>query len=47
MDAALFGFQIAEILDSIWAAWCIFLLVTGVGLWLHATYVREDEDENR
>ena len=47
MDAALFGFQLAEILDSIWAVWCIFLLVCGVGLWLHATYIREGDDENR
>jgi len=47
MDAALFDFQLAEILDSLWAVWCIFVLVCGVGLWLHATYIREDDDETR
>ena len=47
MDAALFGFQLADILESIWTVWCIFLLVSGVGLWLHATYAREDDDERR
>ena len=47
MDASLFGFQLAEILDSIWSAWCVLLLVTGVGLWIHATYAREDDDESR
>jgi len=47
MDAALFDFQLAEILDSLWAVWCTFVLVCGVGLWLHATYIREDDDETR
>ena len=47
MDVSLFGFQLAEVLDSIWSAWCVLLLVIGVGLWLHATYAREGEDESR
>jgi hypothetical protein len=47
METVLFGFQLAEILDSIWSVWCIFLLVSGVGLWLHATYAREDDNEDR
>ena len=47
MDAALFDFQLAEILDSIWGVWCIFLLVCGVGLWLHATFFTEDDNESR
>jgi len=47
MDTALFAFQIAEILDSIWAVWCVILLVCGVGLCFHTTYIREDDDENR
>ena len=47
MDVSLFGFQVAEILDSIWSVWCIVLLVSGVGLWLHATYAREGDDESR
>ena len=47
METALFGFQVAEILDSIWLIWCALLIVFGVGLWFHATYVRQDEDETR
>ena len=43
MDASIFGFQVAEILDSIWAAWCVVLLVSGVALWFHATFFREDD----
>ncbi len=47
MGVDLFGFQLTEILDSIWSAWCVLLLVVGVGIWLHATYIREDDNENR
>ena len=43
MDASLFGFQVAEILDSIWTAWCVVLLVSGVALLTHATYFRKDD----
>jgi len=41
-EVALYGFQVAEILDSIWAVWCGTLLVIGLGLWFHGTYVRKD-----
>ncbi len=47
MDASLFGFQFAEILDSIWSVWCALLLVVGVGIWTHATYFMEDDNESR
>ncbi len=43
MDASLFGFQVAEILDSIWAVWCGILLASGVALWVHATFFWEDD----
>ena len=41
-ETVLYGFQIAEILDSIWLVWCGTLLAVGLGLWFHATYVRKD-----
>ena len=47
MDVSLFGFQVAEILDSIWSVWCVIMLLAGVGIWLHATFFMEDENENR
>ena len=47
METALFGFQLAEVLDSIWSVWCVILLVAGVGIWFHATYIREDDNESR
>ena len=43
MDASLFGFQVAEIPDSIWFVFCILLIFVGVGIWTHATYFMEDE----
>ena len=47
METALFGFQLAEVLDSIGSVWCAILLVAGVGIWFHATYIREDDNESR
>lgn len=47
MEAALLGFQIAEILDSIWFVFCILLFVVGIGIWTHATYFMEEDGENR
>ncbi len=44
MDVSLFGFQLAEIIDSIWSVWCALLLIVGVGIWLHATHVRDDNE---
>ena len=47
MDAALFGFQVAETLDFVWFVFCILLFFVGVGIWTHATYFRKDDDEGR
>ena len=47
METALFGFQVAEILDSIWSVWCVILLVAGVAIWSHATFFMEDDNEDR
>ncbi len=47
MDASLFGFQTAEVFDSIWFVFCVLLLFTGVGIWTHATYFIEDDNEDR
>ena len=43
MDASLYGFQVAEILDSIWFVFCILLFFVGAGIWTHATYFMEDD----
>ena len=44
MDGSLLGFQLGEVLDSIWTAWCVVLLFSGVALWTHATYFRKDDE---
>ena len=47
MDGALLAVQMAEVFDSVWLVCCSIIIAFGVGLWLHATYIREDDDENR
>ena len=47
MEVALYGFQIAELLDSIWFVFCILLFFVGVGIWTHATYFMKDDNESR
>ena len=45
-EAALVGFQFAEIADSLWDMFSVFLLLLGAGIWIHATYFRKsDKDE--
>ena len=43
MDGSLLAFQLGEVLDSIWSVFCLTLFVTGVGIWVHATYFMEDD----
>ena len=43
MEVALYGFQIAEILDSIWFVSCILLFFVGIGIWTRATYFMKDD----
>ena len=43
-EASLLAFQIEEVIDAAKYVLCGFVVVLGVGLWLHATYFREDKD---
>ena len=43
MDGGLQWFQIAEVVDAIKLIAGGSLLVAGIGLWIHATYFREED----
>jgi|MDTC01.2.fsa_nt_gb hypothetical protein len=43
MDGSLLEFQLAEISDSIWSVFCALLFVSGLGLWIHATFFMEGD----
>ena len=43
MDGSLLAFQLGEVLDSIWSVWCVILLISGIGIWVHATFFMEDD----
>ncbi len=43
MDGSLLAFQIGEVLDSIWSVWCVILLISGIGIWVNATFFMEDD----
>ena len=43
IDGFLFEFQMGEILDAVRLTLCTIGLLTGIGLWVHATYFREEK----
>ena len=43
IDGSLFEFQMGEVLDALRLTLCVIGLLTGISLWIHATYFREEE----
>ncbi len=41
-DTALYGFQIAEVLDSLCLLSCALLVIIVIGLWARGPYFRKD-----
>ena len=38
----LLAFQIAEVLDAVKYVTCGLVIFVGIAIWVHATYIRED-----
>ena len=46
-DSSLLAFQMAEVFDAAKYIVCGLILALGLGIWIHATYFRKDNDEVR
>ena len=42
-ETSLLAFQMEEVLDSIKMIVCGLVVITGLGLWIHTAYFKEDE----
>tara|TARA_B100000123_G_C25539122_1_gene344426 strand:- start:88 stop:228 length:141 start_codon:yes stop_codon:yes gene_type:complete len=42
-EASLLAFQIEEVIDAAKYILCGFVIVLGIGLWMHAKFWRDDE----